>query len=283
MPTLQQIVGCDNRIQGPTATTRGISPWQHVARLQLTGAGSGTGTLVAPRHVLTAAHVVLKRGQRRGLGSASLEVRLGQFSDRCGWPYGAHYATRLFVPTDYDNRDICQRNKALDYAIVELAEPIAGAVPMAFEYISWPRVRDRTPFSVGYPNAKGTGTVWQTGSSNRFLDNPFLWLGGGERGLHHVTNDASAGQSGSPVYVFQDGIRKIVGVLLGSPVVECRQGRLWAARLTPGAVSRIRSVIDGNPDSTLSVLEYADTPETEDPCPLPLSASRAGSAYPPSQ
>lgn len=48
-----------------------------------------------------------------------------------------------------------------------------------------------------------------------------------------------AGQSGSPVYVFQGGRRRIVGVLLGSPLSACQQGQDWVSRITPETAERI--------------------------------------------
>lgn len=233
----EMIIGCDNRIRGPLTGTAASSPWNMVGSVIRNGGPSGTGTLISAKYVLTAAHVVY---DNNGFKGGTIGFRLGLSGNGCTQrPFGTHYVKRVFVPRDYVH-SASASNKALDYCILELANPILGGHVMQASYLSWATVQNMQTTAVGYPGDKPWGSCWY--DRGYLADSqPWAWQNSGEKGLLRCSNDGVGGMSGGPLYVWHNGVRKLIGVFIGSPENECLNGHVWAARMTPNAITHINN------------------------------------------
>lgn len=245
------------------------SPWRHMGRVRK-GSGTGTGVLIHPRFVLTAAHVVMNNFDT--FPEYPPYFSLAQPCTGC-LPYGTKSARRVWVPEEwieniggsYDSVE----TRAYDWALMEVelsptlfSSGVPDPVPMPASNQVFSGFENLTPRAAGYPcgrQADGSdrrpARPYTTDGSASFLNGVLFPAVAGAQGgsLLRTSLEGTSGMSGGPVWVEQNGQALLVGVLIGSPQEACDAGENWAAGLSVTTRQRIMQVIaDGSAPGMVS-------------------------------
>jgi V8-like Glu-specific endopeptidase len=212
------VYGRDDRIL--VQNTR-IAPFRYIAKLEMVFVDPrtraprhflGTGAIVAPGKVLTAAHCVFDR--QHGYGYAQ-QIRVipgknGPGRSRGEEPFGFAMSRRLDVPTNWRTapRTTQGGQSALphDFAVITLDRPIGRRVGGW-----WKRMAHKTDTFLsqhrvntsGYPGDKGGNRQYRV--YNRIVRVHPQRL--------EFIHDVMGGQSGSPIWVRWQNYRIIVGIV----------------------------------------------------------------------
>lgn len=154
-----------------------------------------TGTLIGPKHIITAAHCVYD--QENAEWSKEVKFFPGRINKETT-PYGEVKASRFYIHRNYMNEET---SVGYDYAVIELESPIGDEIGWAG--MSVPST-DMTEFSAqvtGYPGDKEFGTLWGVECPAQIIENNQI----------RYRCDTFGGMSGSAVRS-SDETRMIIGV-----------------------------------------------------------------------
>lgn len=191
--------------------TRAV-PFRHICCLELSFSGAsglfiGTGTLVAPNKVLTAAHCMFDRDHGWGYATSIRVIpgKNGPGRTRREEPYGFTLSARLDVPPAWRTAANARAAMPHDYGVITLRQPIGRKAGWFTRIGHRPDEflrRYRTNLS-GYPVDKGGNTQWRV-YDRMVTVNP---------DTIEFTHDIMGGHSGSAIWVRWQNARKIVGIV----------------------------------------------------------------------
>jgi V8-like Glu-specific endopeptidase len=192
------VIGPDDRLL--VRDTRDY-PYRCICSLHATAADgshwTGTGWLCGPRTLLTAGHCVYVHD--RGGWARQIEVIPGRQGGL--WPFGSCIATTLWAAEGWAAR----RDARRDYGAITLSADHAYGEELGwFGYGARPdaALRAAQLTVCGYPDDKPVGTQWQHTHTLAALDDLTLTY----------TMDTAGGQSGSPVWLEENGKPYGVGI-----------------------------------------------------------------------
>lgn len=191
------IIGTDDRVRVGNTTT---FPWRAICHLIITSANNrtyvGTGWLIAPRTVMTAGHCVYMHAD--GGWVRSIQVIPGRNSGVR--PFGTHVGTTFRSVTGWTQN----QNRDNDYGAIIL--PPSSRPGDQTGYFGFATRNDDFLKAAalnlsGYPGEKN-GEQWFMAQSAKAVSDRVI--------TYNI--DTTGGQSGSPVWVLQNGNRYGVGV-----------------------------------------------------------------------
>lgn len=183
----QSVIGADTRVQVTGTTTY---PWRTMGRIDL----GCTGTLIGPRHVLTAGHCVYNIYSNSWYSNLNFSPAQNGYSK----PYGTIPWAVAITTTGWT----VARDRNYDYAMIVLSSHIGYTTGwLGYGY------NNNLPYYIvninGYPVDKPYGTMWHSDCSLSIIQTYRLYY----------PCDTYNGMSGSGVYVyFSNGSRIIYGI-----------------------------------------------------------------------
>lgn len=192
------IIGADDRVRVNPTTAY---PWRAICGLRIRAANGanyiGTGWMISPRTVITAGHCVFLHDA--GGWARSIEV-IPALNDGSR-PHGSHTGTMLRSVTGWTQG----KNRENDYGAIILPpnnRPGVQTGTFGFAVRDDAFLRNALLNLSGYPGDKGGAQQWFHALKPKAISSRVI----------NYDIDTMGGQSGSPVWVLQNGQRYAVGI-----------------------------------------------------------------------
>jgi V8-like Glu-specific endopeptidase len=171
-----------------------LSPWRMICALEIESQDGrpyvGTGWLIGPRTVITAGHCVYDEVELSGWASRITVIPGRNGAQR---PFGEFESTR-FSTTD---RWKSERDPDYDYGAIHLADDLGSKVgTFAVGVMPDAALRNRLVNVSGYPAPRGNG-------ADQYFHANRVKAVSNRRVFYDI--DTEGGQSGSPVWTYEDG------------------------------------------------------------------------------
>ncbi len=221
MHQLEVIIGKDDRVR--IQNTK-VVPWNRICHLTIEAQNGhkylGTGALIGPRTVVTAGHCVFLHDA--GGWPKSITVTPGRNDNER--PFGQAKAVQLHTVKGWK----VGKNREYDYGAITLGPGIKMSPPSAFGFaaLSDSAIQGKKLNTAGYPGDKPAGTMWYNGRMVKAVQPRVL--------VYDI--DTMGGQSGSPVWLKQNGKRIQVAIHTNG-----MSSGNSATRITPPVLANMRS------------------------------------------
>lgn len=200
-PAFENVIGTDERVR---ITDTQKYPWRLCASLLITAADNsqwiGTGWFISPRTLITAGHVVyIKHSGVEGRDGWVKKIQVMPGRDANNLPFGGLTATEFFSVKGWGEQGL----ETYDYGAVILPGAFSKNLGhFAFGVYDDARLLGNIANVEGYPGDKPSGTLWYDSRE----------IGSVTADKVYYAADTAGGQSGCPVYIIEEGVRKAVAI-----------------------------------------------------------------------